>query len=91
MKMDNVEIGPLGRNQSGQRVCQKCLKSYNNRAIPEYCDGCKHYLGGKFKKKELNIQDAKMVTGSLSSVRTNKAGLATRTFVDLSLNKVYQI
>ena len=87
---DFEDIGLLGLTSSGQTVCNKCLKVFNNRAVPQHCDSCNHYLGGKFEKKETKIQDAKLITANLASVRTNQVGLATRTFVDVSLNKVKQ-
>ena len=73
---------------SGQKTCSKCRKSYNNRAIPAYCNKCSNYLGGTFVPKENKNMDPQFLISTLASVRTNPAGLPTRTFVDLSSNKV---
>lgn len=88
MESVNIDLGPLGQSKPGQKECKKCLKRYNNRAIPEFCDQCDNYLGGNFRKKDTISNDAQLITPSLASVRTNQAGVPTRTFVDVSLNKV---
>ena len=94
MEGDFSHIGLEGKRTSGQKVCSKCLKTYNNRAVPEFCETCKHYLGGKFvkkDKKDKKVEDAQLITATLASVRANPGGRATRSFVDVSLNQVKTI
>ena len=86
MEFKDKDIG-LGRHY-GQKVCGNCSKSFNNRAVPEFCDQCNHYLGGKFEIKDKKLKDSLLITATLASVRTNPAGVATRTFVDVALNMV---
>jgi hypothetical protein len=86
--MDPLEnIGFVAPQNSGQTICPKCLKTYNNRAVPEFCE-CDKYLGGRFVAKEKKSKDSQLITSTLASVRTNTAGIPTRTFVDVSVNKV---
>ena len=87
--MDPFEdLGSLGRQLSGQKVCPKCFKSYNNRVVPQYCQNCNEYLGGRYVPKEKKGTDPHLITSTLASVRTNIAGVPIRTFVDVQLNKV---
>lgn len=82
-------VDNLLRHHSGQTVCRKCTRSYNNRAVPEYCHDCNYFLGGQHVKSQKlkGSCDSRLITSSLASVRTNTAGIPTRTFVDLSLNQ----
>ena len=75
----------LGQFQKkpGQTKCSNCSHVYNNRYIPKYCGSCHFLLGGKYEKKEKSL-DAKMLTASIASVRTNVAGSNVRTFVSIS-------
>ena len=82
------KLGVLGRSVSGQKVCEKFMKSYNNRATPEFCDNCDNYLGGRYIAKDKKNRDSQLITTNIASVRANKGGHPTRTFVDVSLNKV---
>ena len=77
----------LKSSGSGKKVCSKCLKTYNNRAIPEFCE-CGKYLRGKFVPKEKKDTDPHLITVNIASVRTNVRGTPTRTFVNVSNNKV---
>ena len=79
----------LRRQKSGQKVCPRCQKSYNNRAVPYHCteSNCGAFLGGSYKPPE-KVVDAKLLTSSIVSVRQNPAGIPTRVFVDLRGNKV---
>lgn len=85
---DFEDLGLIQRSSPGKKVCRKCGKGYNNRAIPEYCVECNNYLGGRFVPKDKNSTDPQLITSTLASVRTNTAGVPTRTFVDLALKKV---
>ena len=82
------DIGLLGRQTSGQTSCKSCGTRYNNRAVPPLCDVCKTYIGGTYVPKKKNTPDPHLITSNLASVRTNTAGVPTRTFVDLSLQMV---
>ena len=85
--MDPFEdLASLGRHISGQKICPKCLKSYNNRVVPQYCQDCSEYLGGRYVPKEKKSADPHLITSTLASVRTNIAGVPIRTFVDVPLN-----
>ena len=83
------DLGSLKRKRSGQTVCPKCQKQYNNRALPLKCpeENCGAFLGGKYEPKETDL-DAKMITSIIASVRLNPAGVPVRVFVDLKENKV---
>ena len=74
----------LGRRKSGTTTCSNCSRAYNNRCVPKYCS-CFYFLGGNFQKKEVQL-DAKMLTQSIASIRTNVAGLNNRSFVSLGNN-----
>ena len=79
----------LRRQKSGQKVCPRCQKSYNNRAVPYHCteSNCGAFLGGSYKPPE-KVVDARLLTSSIVSVRQNPVGIPTRVFVDLRGNKV---
>ena len=81
------ELGSLQRQKSGQTICPKCNKQYNNRALPNKCFDCQAFLGGSFKPTEKGL-DAQLITSTLASVRLNKAGPNKRVFVDLKQAKV---
>ena len=89
--MDPMESIPnLGKHSSGQSVCSQCLKTYNNRAKPEFCE-CGKWLGGRYVAKDKKNVDPHIITPTMASVRTNRGGHPTRNFVDLSTNKVGKI
>jgi hypothetical protein len=79
----------LQRQKSGQTICPKCSKQYNNRACPNRCTeaNCQAFLGGNFIPKEKTL-DAKLITSTIASVRLNTAGVPVRVFVDLKESKV---
>ena len=89
--MEPSKVKSLQRSVSGQKQCRGCMKSFNNRSLPEFCDNCNYRIGGQFVPKDKKNTDPQLLTSTLASVRTNKAGIPTRTFVDLSKNKVYTI
>ena len=82
--------------KKGHSYCPKCDKEYNNKWVPEYCVevNCDGYLGGKRRlpsKDALpDATDAMLITEHIASVRTNRAGHAVRSFVDLQQNKVFK-
>ena len=84
------DIVSLKRQKSGQKICPKCHKQYNNRAIPNKCFNCQAFLGGKYKLTA-ETQDAKLINSSIASVRLGTTGVHRRVFVDLKENKVCQI
>lgn len=40
----NTVMEPEEKSKRGQTPCLKCLKLYNNRTVPEFCE-CGHFLG----------------------------------------------
>ena len=69
------------RKKSGQTLCPKCSRPWNNASVPKKCS-CEYPLGGKF---ELSIPqlDPKMLTDQIASTRSNVAGRNIRTFVQI--------
>ena len=84
------ELGSLQRQKSGQTICPKCNKQYNNRALPNKCFDCQAFLGGNFRPKDKST-DGKLITATIASVRLNKAGVHKRIFVDLKQSKVCSV
>ena len=84
-QLKSIEM--LKRRAPGQKVCSKCLNTYNNRVLPKYCQ-CGEHLGGSYVPKETKSTDSHLVTRDIASVRTNKRGVPTRTFVDVTKNRV---
>ena len=80
--LQGCRAGLFKQKKSGQTVCPKCSAKYNNAVVPDNCNTCDHFLGGKYRPKEIDI-DAKLLTSNLASIRVNLAGINVRTFVDI--------
>ena len=81
------DVGSLKKQKSGQKICPKCHKQYNNRAIPNKCFNYQAFLGGNYKQTA-ETKDAKLISSSIASVRMGTTGVHRRVFVDLKENKV---
>ena len=89
MDSEHCQIGSFKRKKSVTK-CKGCQASYNNASVPDFCTNnpCNFFIGGNFvPKKKQKTSPAFLITESLATVRVNKKGRNTRTFVSIGEHK----